>query len=229
MCWSPVASASIGSAGIVTSFLLWKRGESNFITIPLAYFSIMEFLQFASYFYIDSCSSPPNNILTFLSYIHISFQPIFFAMLFLYFHGAKVHKQMKWIAYAASGLATAVFLIKIIPFFPASLCTSGTLCGKNFCTVSGKWHLAWKIPWYNFPIPFDLAFYYAIPVFIVPLFYRAWSGVGFSLIFGPVLAYVLTPNPNEWPAIWCLFSVPLILYLCLRYYKQLRKFDTLVK
>ncbi len=52
---------------------------------------------------------------------------------------------------------------------------------------------------------------YGIAVFIVPLAYGCWRFVLFHLLAGPVLAFQLTDNANEIPAIWCLFSIGIIL------------------
>jgi hypothetical protein len=134
MCWSPEISLTIGSIGTVTGIYLWNK-ESKLLTIPLFYFCIMEFLQFFSYFYLDSCSAPPNNILTFVSYIHISLQPILFTNLFMYFHGEREKRNMKIFAYVSSVIVSVILLLKAIPLYPESICKAGeTLCGKVYTT-----------------------------------------------------------------------------------------------
>ena len=52
---------------------------------------------------------------------------------------------------------------------------------------------------------------YLLAGFILPLVYGAWRLVLFHAITGPVLAAMLTSDPNEMPAIWCLFSIGIIL------------------
>jgi hypothetical protein len=47
--------------------------------------------------------------------------------------------------------------------------------------------------------------------FFVPLLYGAWRFTLFHAIFGPLLAARLTDNVNEVPAVWCLFSLGLVL------------------
>ncbi len=47
--------------------------------------------------------------------------------------------------------------------------------------------------------------------FILPLVYGAWRFVLFTYVAGPVAAITLTTDPNEMPAIWCLFSIGLLL------------------
>lgn len=189
------------------------RGGSKDIAIPLAYFSLMEFLQFASYASIDQCALSSNTALTTLSYIHVAFQPVFFNMLMMASVPGGVSTKMRRIAYGISLVVTALLLLKLVPLVPESLCALGeTLCGAQMCTVSGNWHLAWQIPLYDAPIPWDIFYYYGCAVFLLPLFYRAWLAVVVALAAGPVFTYLLARgNPNEWPAIWCFFSVAYIL------------------
>ena len=52
---------------------------------------------------------------------------------------------------------------------------------------------------------------YLLAVFVLPLAYGAWRFVLFHALAGPILAGTLTDNPLEMPAIWCLFSIGIIL------------------
>ena len=52
---------------------------------------------------------------------------------------------------------------------------------------------------------------YFLAVFVLPLVYGAWRFVMFHALAGPILAASLTTDPNEMPAIWCLFSIGIIL------------------
>lgn len=211
MCWSPAASVVLGVAGVTTAGISAKRGVTKDLTIPLAYFSLMEFIQFFGYSSINQCALPSNQFFTIVSFIHVAFQPIFFNMIYMASTRPAVSKRVRRWVYAASLFVTALLLVKIVPFASQSICSAGqTLCGTQWCSVSGNWHLAWDIPWYNWPLPGDIILYYAAGVFLIPLFYGAWMGIIFALT-GPLLAYLTTQNPNEWPAVWCFFSVGLIL------------------
>jgi hypothetical protein len=52
---------------------------------------------------------------------------------------------------------------------------------------------------------------YVVAAFLVPLVYGAWRFVLFHALAGPILAFQLTGNANEVPAIWCLFSIGIVL------------------
>jgi hypothetical protein len=52
---------------------------------------------------------------------------------------------------------------------------------------------------------------YYFPAFILPVLYGAGRFTLYHIIVGPFLAYLTTSNWNEWPAVWCLFSIGLLL------------------
>ena len=51
---------------------------------------------------------------------------------------------------------------------------------------------------------------YFLAVFALPLVYGAWRFVAFHAMAGPVLAHLLTRDPDEMPAVWCLFSIGIL-------------------
>lgn len=224
MCWSPAASLALGAAGLGVAGYAHQEGAAKHFTLPLAYFSLMEFIQYFSYASINQCALDSNTWLTFASYLHIAFQPIVFNIM-LMATVPRIPERIRQIAYGISVAVTVILLLKLVPFAPASLCAPGdTLCGPQMCTISGSWHLAWQIPYYDWPFPGDIFLYYAFAVFIVPLFYRAWISVAMVFLTGPALAYLLTRgNPNEWPAIWCFFSVGLMLVATTTWSKTVMK------
>ena len=178
----------------------------------------MEALQAIGYTVVDECGSSTNQSVTLLSYLHIAFQPIFinaFAMALM--ADAVTPRMRRWV-YALAALASLLLLARLAPFSWAGHCAPGdTLCGPSFCTVSGDWHIAWEMPlndmWGVFgggvldsaPSPYVLA------IFALPLAYGAWRFVLIHAALGPGLASALTSDPNEMPAIWCLFSIGLMM------------------
>jgi hypothetical protein len=213
MCWSASASLVLGTAGLATAAYAHKKGEVKEYTLPLTYFALMEFLQLASYFWIDQCSFQANTVLTVLSYIHVAFQPLFMNIFFMYWLPVHIKERVKRRVYiACTGLA-GLSLLKLIPWYTESLCNYGqVMCGPMMCTVTGTWHLAWSVPYYNFPVPFDAFLYYAIGTFLIPLFYGAWRSVITTIVTGPLIAYTVSSGNNqEWPAVWCMYSLLLII------------------
>jgi len=132
---------------------------------------------------------------------------------------APVAPRVRRAVLAAAALCTALMLFRLVPVVWAGQCLAHeAMCSARLCTVSGNWHIAWEVPLnglYN-PLGQVLGFGiefpdYFLAVFLLPLAYGAWRFVMLNLAAGPVIAFALTSNPDERPAVWCLFSVALVL------------------
>ncbi len=219
MCWSMSVSVLMAAGGTAATALAVRRREPAAIPLALGYFTVMEVLQSAGYLVIDECGGSLNQSITLLSYFHIVFQPFFINAFAMELVPRGVQARVRRPVYAACGLSSAVMLLQLYPFSWAGQCLPGeVLCGTPLCLVSGDWHLAWNIPYNNLlgPIEQALGSHFAFPTyliaaFIVPFIYGAWRFVLLHLLAGPILTMQLTSNPNEWPAIWCLFSIGILL------------------
>lgn len=220
MCWSESASLAMVGIGAVSSVVTWRRGEPRAIPVTLAWFTVMEGLQLAGYQVLDACESPANRAITMASYAHIALQPLFINAFGMALAGPTVTPRLRGWVYALSALASIVIFSRLLPLGGAVPCAPGqVLCGPDWCTITGTWHLGWQVPyfdtwapllgawineWFSFPA-------YLLAVFVLPLIYGAWRWALFHAVFGPLLATLLTDNPNEMPAVWCLFSIGLVL------------------
>jgi len=209
MCWSGEASAVLATAGFAGAiYAAWKR-EPVVLCASLAYFSMMEALQAYTYSVIDQCDNPSNQIATLLGYLHICFQPFFINAVSLYFLPSHIAKRIAPWAYSLCFLAAIMMLLRAYPFEWAGHCQPGNiLCGKLLCSVHGNWHIAWMVPLnqINENVP-----WYFIVGFIIPFMYGSWRFTIYHIITGPLLARATTSNMNEWPAVWCLLSIGLLL------------------
>jgi hypothetical protein len=223
MCWSAGASAGFAVAGAsITAYAIYKK-EPTAIWMVLGYFTVMEVLQALSYNSIDQCASEENLLMSKLSFAHILFQPFFFNAIALCFVSHEIKERAQLWAYGACAVASLLMLLQLHPISGGGQCANHrAMCGPDFCTYLGNWHLAWQFPfndWGNgfadssnpilqlFPgghLP------YTIAVFIVPLIYGAWKMAGFMFLVGPVLVRLLTDNIDEQPAIWCTMSLAII-------------------
>jgi uncharacterized protein DUF5765 len=224
MCWSGEASAVIAATGFACTTYLYRKGESGVLCGALAYFSLMELLQAYTYTVIDQCMNPQNQIATFLGYMHISFQPFFFNAVALYFIPQQLRRRIAPLVYTLCAIAAIVFMLRIYPLNWSSFCfdqkyrmpfltnldVKMPFCGKQICSTSGDWHIAWAIP-ANGSIAMANAYGYA--AFLLPVFYGSWRIVFYNALSGPLLAFITTNNMNEWAAVWCLYSVGLMLLL----------------
>ena len=219
MCWSESASITMVGIGAGATAIAAYRGQPPAIWVALGYFTVMEALQAAGYAVADDCGGSTNAALTLLSYLHIAFQPFFINAFAMELVPGPIRSRLKRGVYALCGLSALVMLLQIMPLGFAGSCRLGDpLCAESLCLVSGNWHIAWNIPYNGLLVPVDemlglqVAFpTYLITVFLVPLIYGAWRFVVFHALAGPVFAQVLTNNPNEAPAVWCLFSIGILL------------------
>ncbi len=210
MCWSFSASIVLTTIGLLASIYLIRKKEDKFLWIPLIYFSLMELLQVFTYLVLNQCDLPMNQLLTYIGYLHIAFQPFFANMIFMHFIPKHVKEKIEGYVYTLCFVSAILMLIRVYPFAWAEACQIGsTMCGPQLCSISGNWHLAWMIPQKDFGIMFASA--YMISVFIVPFLYGSWKINIYHILFGPILAQLTSSNPNEWPAIWCLFAIAVIL------------------
>jgi hypothetical protein len=219
MCWSATVSITMVAAGAVATGVVAARGQPPAIWLTLGYFTAMELLQAAGYAVVDQCSSPSNQTITLFSYLHIVFQPFFINAFAMELVPGPVKKRLRRGVYFCCAASSAVMLAQLYPFEWAGSCRLGEpLCGAEFCLTSGEWHIAWNIPYNGLLLALEdtMGFHsgfptYLLAAFLLPLAYGAWRFVIFHALAGPILADALTSNPNEAPAVWCLFSIGLLL------------------
>ncbi|GGE45246.1 DUF5765 domain-containing protein [Actibacterium pelagium] len=219
MCWSEGASLAMVGIGTVATVVALRRGEPRAIPAALGYFTFMEALQAAGYQVLNECGAVGNQTVTLLSYLHIALQPIFINAFAMAITPIGVSQAMRRRVYLLSALASAFLLLRLVPLDFWGPCKEGqVLCARQFCTVAGNWHLGWQVPLNDLwgaligPVSKVIQFPdYLLAVFVLPLFYGAWRFVVFHAAVGPLLAMILTDNPFEMPAIWCLFSIGIVL------------------
>lgn len=218
MCWSMGATAIMVAGGAAATAFTARRGDPVAIPVTLGWFTLMEALQLWGYSVIDQCGTPSNEVVTYLSVLHIAFQPLFINA-FIMATVAPVRSQWLRVGiFTLCGLSAAVMLLQLYPFAWAGGCTPGSvLCGQPLCTRTGDWHQAWDMPfngmlaWTDNWVDAKWGFpTYQFTVFILPLAYGAWRMVIYHGLTGPILAGLLTTDPNEMPAIWCLFSIGIV-------------------
>jgi hypothetical protein len=224
MCWSGEASAVLAVSGFASTAYFYSRGESKVLCLALAYFSLMELLQAYTYSVIDECFNPSNQVATFLGYMHIAFQPFFVNAVTMHFIPQPLKQRIAPWIYILCFAAATVFMMRIYPFDWASFCYDRhyqflpglnmkfdmPFCGKQICSTSGQWHIAWAIPASG---SIAMANSYMYAAFLLPLLYGSWKLVLYHALTGPLIAYLTTNNMNEWAAVWCLYSIGLLLLL----------------
>lgn len=221
MCWSGEASAVLAAAGIGTTIYAAIKKEPPALWIALGYFSLMELLQAFTYSVIGDCLNPTNQIATLLGYLHITFQPFFINAVAMYFIPVAIRKRIQIPVYVCCFIGVIFTLIQLYPFGWAGACDlSRPLCSDRLCSVRGNWHIAWEVPTngignvfvhLGLPPLVDGFPGYLFTAFLIPLLYGSWRIVLYHYLLGPFLSQRLTTNHNEWPAIWCLLSIGILM------------------
>lgn len=171
------------------------------------YFTSMELLQFFQYFWLDECDHMANKVLTIIGMIHICFQPYFGNLLGSFDATDEVRHLVDKAVLPLSFLAGLLMASRWIgaDAFPCDTNVE-PMCGKDFCTYSGSIHLSWHFfirqPNYWSPSAFLHSFTMFAPMIIL----YHWPRFVFSALTGPVLAYALTRDKDEWASVWCFYS-----------------------
>lgn len=213
MCWSASVSLGVVALGAVATTVAIRRGEAWPIPLALGYFTAMEALQVAGYGVLDECGTGANRTVTLLSYLHIAFQPVVINIVLLSLLPDPVRRRLFGWVMGACAVSAGVMLWQLVPDTGLVPCGPGSmLCGAEYCTISGTWHLGWTVPYHDLPWqmaygPFTGLPTYTLTAFVLPMLYGAWRFVLFHAAIGPGLALALSDHPNEWPAVWCLFSI----------------------
>jgi hypothetical protein len=223
MCWSLSASATMVAVGSGATVYTFRRGLPSAIWMTLGYFTVMEALQASGYFVRDACDTQTNRLITVLSFLHIVFQPFFINAFSMELLPTQINRRIRGLVYLLCAASSVFMLSQLYPLQWAGTCEVGqVLCGSEWCLRSGEWHIAWDVPYnglalnlgglfgkhISFPL-FALAYIFAS--FLLPVLYGAWRFTTFHVFTGPILAAYLTNNVNEAPAIWCVFSIGIIL------------------
>tara|TARA_Y100000389_G_C17335284_1_gene450307 strand:+ start:185 stop:832 length:648 start_codon:yes stop_codon:yes gene_type:complete len=204
MCFSKNISLAIGLTGLLSSIYFYKK--NIFASVGIGYFALMEILQFFQYDVIDQCNNNYNKFLTYLGYLHICFQPLFFN-LWLFAFTKKPNFTFIYLSFFAGLLLlTRIFYVE-----DNELCDEKNepLCGKKTCSISGEKHIAWNIrlrsPGKNWFTPsIGLHFFmWVIPVLTIVKFKPILA----MILTGPYLGMFLTNNIHEQPAIWCYTAI----------------------
>ena len=218
MCWSLAASAVMVAAGGSATVLTVRRRMPRAVPATLGYFTLMEALQVAGHLVAGACGTRANQLVTLLSYLHIVFQPFFINAFAMQLLPREVGVRIRTTVYALCAASAAVMLAQLVPMDWAGACRAGQpLCGQVLCVRPGSWHIAWDIPYNGLSIGIDdltglrLGFpSYMLAVFVMPIVYGAWRFTLFHALAGPTLAHLLTSDLNEMPAVWCLFSIAIV-------------------
>lgn len=208
----------VATGAAATVYTIRKR-QSVAVPVVLGYFTLMEALQTAGYLVVGACGTRANQAITLLSYLHIVFQPFVINAFAMHLLPEPVSSRIRTLVYALCGISAAIMLAQLAPLDWAGKCRIGQpLCGAELCLRPGNWHIAWDIPYNGLsaniegPLGTNFGFpTYILTVFALPVLYGSWRFTLFHVLVGPVLTNLLTQDVNEMPAVWCLFSIAIVI------------------
>ena len=182
------------------------------ITVAVVYLALKEMLQLHLYNNIDSCSET-NKSLTTLSWVHISFQPVFMN---LFISAFSKHKELYNMPVALSlifGIANMMRIKEVrgninYPCKPNDN-KQINMCRPQTCSYMGKYHVAYgfelasadaEAPW----TPSIFTFYLLMfaPAFIL----GDWQLASINLSVALASSHFLSHDAGEAAAVWCLNS-----------------------
>jgi hypothetical protein len=223
MCWSFEASLVFAAYGLTaTAYGVYKNHPVEVFTI-IGYFSIMEILQALTYTVIDQCDSKMNQILTIISYLHVSLQPFVLNQVALQLIPKRISHRISAIVYLLCAMSLSASIVRLYPFDWAHKCSAhhfNVFCGRRLCSEFGSWHLVWNLP-LNTGDSFQMLEFFIIFIyFLLPILYGSYRA-GLFFISTAIIPLFISNNFKEWGTVWCLSSIVSTLLLNKRFYSTL--------
>ena len=222
MCFTKEMSFGLTVLGLGVTAYLYLRGDPWSVYIPILYFTFMELYQYISFYLLDKETEKNKKetdkylyIVTVLTFIHICFQPLFANMWFKNYIPKSNHKTIQFLLVLC--LIAGLYMFTRFGEFQKKntiRCNKNSeeLCSATTIIEKGKMHLKYlfdmRAPSYVTPSIFIHFFL----IFIPPLILGVRIIPYLCVLFGILLAYIITSERDEIPATWCTFSVPTLLY-----------------
>lgn len=226
MCFNPLITWATAGLGFSIAIIAKVKNKPSNLYLPPAYFGFMEILQGLMYFQLNHPSTIFVNVLVYIAYLHVCFQPF----VFNYWLGAfiseeKKHAYLFTLKLCLIGgllLVSRVFITDVTP-----LCSSyETLCGTAPIVYNGLYHIAWSMPLvgagWNYVTP-SIALHFFL-FFIPGIFLGLYRLMLVFFILGPYLAAQMTPNVSEQSSIWCVMGLWLITLTMIAAFYRLPRF-----
>jgi len=199
----------------------------NYLGHIVFYFAVMEVFQAALYPVLDQCDNWWNQLITSLAMAHVCFQPFvlnWLAAQELKFNPVYYDRFMfacrlsflfgLWLM-ARMIVETVGITKSIVPEECKFTYNTEMLRGTQLCSYTGKVHLGWHIPMadnhYFWPSINLHAFMSFAPFAVHPEEPAMIFKAVMLILLGPLLAIYIAPDHSEAAAVWCLYSVALLI------------------
>lgn len=221
MCFNVTITWATAGLGFLVAGVAKAKNKPSNLYLPPAYFASMEVLQGLMYFQLDHPSFIFANILIYIAYIHVCFQPL----VINYWLGSFIDKKRRevYLFTLKMSFIAGLLLLSRLYFSSVSPLCSGyeTLCSSKPLIYYGVHHIVWSLPlvgagWNYITPSIALHFFFFFMPGMVLGFYRLML---IFFIFGPYLATKITPNVSEQSSIWCVIGfwlLALTTYVCIK-------------
>mmetsp|Transcript_23997 Transcript_23997/g.58528 ORF Transcript_23997/g.58528 Transcript_23997/m.58528 type:complete len:285 (+) Transcript_23997:52-906(+) len=231
MCFSGEMAGAFALLGWGLAYYVHAVSTNRRLAVGVAWFALMETLQFFQYMVIDDCGNWWNQFLTWIGFVHICYQPYFTHII-----NSALTKNPRFLTQydiilrlcllGGSMLLARNAVAHLLPSWQTPVqsavnewaadapnatvpTTAEWLRGDRLCTYRGKYHLAWSVPMVEVTYWIPSAAIHSFLMF-APFFVMKWNMViqgVFLWAAGPFLASFITPNLQEQASIWCFFSI----------------------
>lgn len=190
-------------------------------SLSLLYFTLIQLIQYVGYLYIDNCKNYVNNLMAYLHYIHIAFQPVFFLLgmnsIFKKYNCITIGEYNNIIKYIYFSIIIGFLLL--FRLFPIVINKNLSFnlekqncayCG-NTCTYSGNKHVSFSLPLHNKPYYLTPTVFIHFALFYIPflLLFNKQITIIMALIFlGSLIpVFLFNTKTSEAGTIWCSISI----------------------
>ena len=210
MCFDPLITWSTAGLGIATCVIAKVKKKPATLYFAPAYFGFMEILQGLMYTQLGRPLSLFTNVLVYIAYAHVCFQPL----VFNHWLGSFIGPEKKLIyRFTLQMCAFGGLFMLYRAFITLPLCPEyEALCSSTPKVYYGFHHIVWSLPllapgWkYLTPSIFSHFFLFFMPGVLLGL-HRL---VIVFFILGPIVSAIITPNVSEQFAIWCVIGLWLL-------------------
>lgn len=216
MCFNITSSLVMMVVGIVGTIYSYLK-LNGLVAFGIFYFTLMEIIHVFGYLVINKCDNKLNQLLAYLNYIHISFQPFIFTLfvygLLRFYNLTKVNFDNFKIVLGLSLVASFFMLSRL---FGKKTSYDCNLCGKTACVSSGKHHLKIETPLRTTPEYFTPNIFIHFLFFFIPALFLGKYGIMMAIfIFITFIGLILglKIKATEGATVWCLASTGQLIFL----------------
>lgn len=226
MCFSQQISFVLSIVSILSTAMGIYVGFDIYSIIPYIIYSIMEITQYLQYRVINDCKNKWNVRLTYFTWILQWIQPLMWN--FVWYSTTTENKEVFKFTMLFSIVIFVLGMVRMVYSLEPKFVKRPELqSSERTCTLYGMNHLKWKNKtghfkglepnWFSYLIMWFLPLLWLRPI-------RSSLMYLFSFSFGIFVSLYMSnfALTDEFPSVWCLFSIPLLIsYYVIHFFKSM--------